>query len=46
MRNSHCPWLVRQCRAFRPPVTAKEDQGKAVLAVYIAAKEVLPILYY
>ena len=27
------------------PVTIKEDKGKAVLAVYIAAKDVLPVLH-
>jgi len=28
-----------------PPVTAKEDENKAVLAVYIATKDVLAALH-
>ena len=27
-------------------VTAKEDLGKAVLAIYIAAKTIFPVLHY
>ena len=28
------------------PVIAKEDQGKAVLSVYVAAKNILAALHY
>ena len=34
--------LVMKCVA----VTAKEDLGKAVLAVYVAIKDILPALHY
>ena len=31
---------------YASPVTAKEDQDKAVLAIYIAAKDILATLHY